>query len=133
MNTHVYLVENRSNWNIVKEKWNNFVDVNQTFITREGGSGVRDMAPPKEELTLGSLKRHSLILRPLLRKSAVVIFRQQFKMFDPNNFTPSSMFFFQNAWPIKETSEYTLILFHTFIHFLDRIGSQLAYFLKLLN
>ena len=45
--------------------------------------GVRDMAPPLEELS--SLKHHSLILRPILRKSVVDIFRQQFKTFDPNN------------------------------------------------
>ena len=45
--------------------------------------GVRDMAPPLEELS--SLKHHSLILRPILRKSVVDIFRQQFQTFDPNN------------------------------------------------
>ena len=58
-----------------------------TFQVRGGGkecsSGVRDMAPPLEELS--SLKHHSLILRPILRKSVVDIFRQQFKTFDPNN------------------------------------------------
>ena len=37
---------------------------------------MRDMAPPQEELS--SLKCHSLILRPLFLKSAIVIFRQQF-------------------------------------------------------
>ena len=31
------------------------------------------------------MKCHSLILRPTLRKSAVVIFRQQSKTFDPKN------------------------------------------------
>ena len=41
------------------------------------------MAPPLEELS--SLTHHSLILRPILRKSVVDIFRQQFKTFDPNN------------------------------------------------
>ena len=60
-----------------------------------GGRGVRDMAPPKEDLS--SLQSHSLILRPILRKSAIVIFRQQLKTFDPNNFTLSSMFFSQNG------------------------------------
>ena len=85
------------------------------------------MASPWEKPS--SLKRHSLILRPLLRKSAVVIFRQQFKPFDPNNFTLSSMFSFQNVWHIRRKAVYTLILFHkTFIHFLDRIGSQLEYY-----
>ena len=58
-----------------------------TFQVSGGGkecsSGVRDMAPPLEELS--SLKHHSLILRPILRKSVVDIFRQQFKTFDPNN------------------------------------------------
>ena len=52
-------------------------------------------------------------------------------MFDPNNFTLSSMFSFENVWPVKlRKAVYTLALF--FIHFLDQIGSQLAYFLKLL-
>ena len=50
---------------------------------KEWSSGVRDMAPPLEELS--SLKHHSLILIPILRKSVVDIFRQQFKTFDPNN------------------------------------------------
>ena len=55
----------------------------------EGGGAVRDMAPPLEEVS--SLKRHSLVLRPnILHKSAVVIFRQQFKTFYSNNFTLSS-------------------------------------------
>ena len=57
-----------------------------------GSSGVRDMAPPREELS--SLKHHSLILRPILCKLAVVVFRQQLKTFHANNFTRSSMFFF---------------------------------------
>ena len=88
------------------------------------------MAPSYEELS--SLKHHSLILRPLLRKSALDIFRQQFKTFDPNNFTLYLLFFFQNAWPMKRKAVYTLVLFYIFIHFLDWIGTQLAYFLKLL-
>ena len=62
----------------------------------------------------------------------VVIFRQQYKTFDPNNFTLSSMFSFQNAWPIKRKAVYNLLLFHIFTDFLDRIGTQLAYFLNLL-
>ena len=41
-----------------------------------------------------SLKPHSLIFRPILRKSAIVIFRQQFKTFDSNNFTLSPMLSF---------------------------------------
>ena len=40
---------------------------------RKGGSGGRDIAPLS--LGHGSLTLHSLILRPTLRKSAVVIFR----------------------------------------------------------
>ena len=35
----------------------------------------------------------------ILRKSAVLIFRQQFKAFDSNNFIMSLMFSFQNACP----------------------------------
>ena len=61
------------------------------------------------------LKHHSLILRPLFLKST----------FDPNHFTLSSMFSFQNVWPIKRKAVYTLLL--------DWIGSQLGYFFKLLT
>ena len=50
------------------------------------------------------MKRQSLIWRPILRKSAVVIFRQQFKTFDSNNFALSSMLSFQNVWPMKKKS-----------------------------
>ena len=40
-----------------------------------GGSGVRDMAPPSlGNFGASSLKHHSLILRPTLSKSAIVIF-----------------------------------------------------------
>ena len=55
---------------------------------------------------------------PLLRKLAVVIFRQQFKTFIPNNFTLSSIFSFQNAWPIirKAGYMYTLVLFSYYTH-----------------
>ena len=56
-----------------------------TFLEGGGGIGVRDMAPPEDELS--SFKRHSLIARPTLRKSSIVIFRQQFETFDSNNFT----------------------------------------------
>ena len=35
----------------------------------------------------------------ILRKSAVLIFRQQFKAFDSNNFIMSLMFSFQNSCP----------------------------------
>ena len=41
----------------------------------------------------------------------------------------SSMLSFQNAWPIKREAVYTLVNIHIFIHYLNRIGSQLAYFL----
>ena len=61
-------------------------------------------------------------------------FRQPFKMFDSNNFTLSSMFSFQNAWPIKRKAVYTfsLVHFHILIHFPVRIGSDhnLHIFLK---
>ena len=54
------------------------------------------MDPP----SLGNLgANYSHILRRILRKSAVVIFRQQFKAFDSNNFTMSLMYSFQNACP----------------------------------
>ena len=57
---------------------------------------MRDMDPP----SLGNLgANYSHILRRILRKSAVVIFRQQFKAFDSNNFTMSLMYSFQNACP----------------------------------
>lgn len=60
------------------------------------GSGVRDIAP----LSLGNVRAksselHSLILRPILRKSAAVIFTLS------NNFTWSSRFPFQKAKPVK--------------------------------
>ena len=60
-----------------------------------GGEGneVRDMAPPSLE-NLGM----TLILRPILHKSVIVIFSQQFKMSDSNDFTLSLMFSFQNEW-----------------------------------
>ena len=35
--------------------------------------------------------------------------RQQFETFDPNNFTLSSVFSFQNVWP-KKKAIYTLLL-----------------------
>ena len=89
------------------------------------------MAPP----SLGNLgakfseKCHSLTLRPTLLKSAIVIFRQKFKMFDSNNFTSqSSMFSFQNACPINRKAVYTFP--YVFIHPCEnRIRSQLPLFL----
>ena len=62
------------------------------------------------------LKCHSLNLTPILHKSAVAIFTQQLKTFDSNNFTLSSMFSFQNEWPIKTKAVHTLVLFHKYIH-----------------
>ena len=70
--------------------------------------------------------------KTILLKSAVVIFRQQFKAFNSNNFTLSSTSSVQNAWPIKINTLYTFFTFPN-IHSLsceNRIGSQLAYFLK---
>ena len=83
------------------------------FSRGQGGSGVRDMTPP----LLGNLaanqysERHSLIFSPILCNSPVVTFTQQFKTIDSNNFTLSSMFSFQNAWPIKKKS---CVYFSTF-------------------
>ena len=58
------------------------------------------MARPRLEIQeLSSLKCHSLILTPTLGKLAVVIFRQQLKTFDSNNFTLSSMLSFQMSGP----------------------------------
>ena len=84
-----------------------------------------DMARPRLEIQeLSSLKCHSLILTPISRKPAIVIFRQQLKTFDSNNFALSSMFSFQNVWPIKTKAVYTSVLFHIFFHFLVKIGSD---------
>ena len=75
------------------------------------------MACPYLEIQeLSSLKCHSLILTPIFHKSAIVIFRQQLKTFDSKNFTLSSMFSFQNEWPIKTKAVHTLVLFHKYIH-----------------
>ena len=76
------------------------------------------------------MKYHSLILQPILRKSAVVIFRQQFKTFDSNTFALSSMLSFQNVWPMIRKAVYILAHFQIFIHYLDQIESQLAYIFK---
>ena len=43
------------------------------------------------------------------------IFRQQFKTFDPNNFTLYLLFSFQNAWPVKRKAVYTLVLFYIYL------------------
>ena len=71
--------------------------------------------------SLRSLKCHSLILRPTLRKSAVVIFRQQFKTFDPKNVLNAR---FPKCVAHKK-AVYTLVNFQIFIHYLNQIGSQL--------
>ena len=100
------------------------------FPVGEGGCGVSDMALP----SLGSsLKHHSLIVRPILCKSSADIFGRQFKTFDSNNSSLSSVFYFQNVWPIKRKARYTFVLSH-FIHFpCDyQIRSQLL-FLILVN
>ena len=53
-------------------------------------------------------------------------------MFDSNNFTKSSMFSFQNAWPIKRKSVYTLVLFHIYIYMYfpceNPVRSQLPFY-----
>ena len=89
-----------------------------------GSSGVMNMAQP----SLGNLgakfsETHSLNLRLVLHKLAIVSLREQFKTFDSNNFTLSSMFSFQNVWPIKRKAVYTLLLFHIYLFiFLVTIG-----------
>ena len=63
-----------------------------------GGGRVEEWGTwPHPRRELSSLRRHSLTLRPILRKSAIVIFRQQLKTFDPNNFTLFLMLFSQNG------------------------------------
>ena len=59
-----------------------------TFLGAVGG-GLQDMAPPLRELKeLSSLKWLSLILRPILPKSAADTFTGEFKtLIDSNNFT----------------------------------------------
>ena len=94
----------------------------------EGGGGIVEcgtwLGPCCEILELRFLRRHSLYFKQI----GCCFFRQQFKMFDSNNFTLSSMHSFQNAWPIKRKAAYTLVLFDIFIYLLseNRIGSQLA-------
>ena len=67
-----------------------------TFLGAVGG-GLQDMAPPLRELKeLSSLEWLSLILRPVLHKSAADTFTGQFQtLIDSNNFTV------QNALSIK--------------------------------
>ena len=60
-----------------------FISSEGHFPEGEEGSGVRVVAPPQEELS--TLKLHSIILRPILCKSAVVIFGQPSKLFDSNS------------------------------------------------
>ena len=66
------------------------------YFSKRGGGGAVEWGTwtrPHWEIF------YSHILRPILRKSAVVIFRQQVKTFDSNNFTMPLMFSFQNACP----------------------------------
>ena len=62
-----------------------------------------------------------------LRKSAI-IFRQQFKMFDSNNFTLSSTLSLHDVWPIKRKAVYILVHFHISIYYLDQIDHYLHIF-----
>ena len=48
---------------------------------------------------------------PIVCKSAIVTFTQQFKMIDSKNFTLSSMFSLQNMWLIKRKA---FVYFSTF-------------------
>ena len=73
----------------------------------QGGIGMQDMV----SLLLGNLRaKFSEMsfphLRPILHKFAIVTFKQQFKTIDSDKFTVSSMFSFQNAWPIKRKAVY---------------------------
>jgi len=88
----------------------------------EGDSGVRDMAPLSLR-NLGAKFSDTSFphFKTYFTQSTVVTFRQQLKTFNSNNFTLSSMFSFQNAWPRKRKAVYTFVLFHIFIYFLVRI------------
>ena len=89
---------------------------------------MRDMARPSLRNFRAKFSEMSF---PLIQQIGHCFLRQQFKMFDSNNFTLSSMHSFQNVWPIKRKAVYTLLLFHIFIHLLVRIRSDhnsLAYF-----
>ena len=98
-----------------------------TFLGRGGGRGVVEWGtwphPHWEILELSFLKHRSLILRPILWKSAIVILREQ-KTIDSNNFTVSSMSSLQNAWPIKRKAAYTLVLFHIQL-FRERLSDKM--------
>ena len=50
----------------------------------------------------------TVLVEILFIETPLVIFRQ-FKTLNSNNFTPSSMFSFQNAWPTKRKALYTYI------------------------
>ena len=96
--------------------------------TLMGGRGVVEwgtwLGPCCEILELSPLKGHSL---NILSKLAILFFIQQFKMFDSNNFTPSSMRSFQNSWPTKKSCVY--LSNFPYIHSFtceNRIGSQLT-------
>ena len=92
---------------VTKQLTNNSSYSNSAQQVRDLSWAVRQKNMRQRYTFLGSggsgssLKPHSLIFRPILRKSAIVIFRQQFKTFDSNNFTLSSMFSFQHVWPMK--------------------------------
>ena len=64
----------------------------------EGGSGVHGKFRSYSKFSETSFPHFKTLL--ILCKSAVVTFTQ-FKTIDSNDFTLSSMFSFQNAWPIN--------------------------------
>ena len=65
--------------------------------------------PGWEISELSSLKGHSLILRPILHKLAAVIFRQQFKTFDSNTFTLSSLFSSLISFLVRNGSDHNFL------------------------
>ena len=77
-----------------------------TFL---GGGGMVEwgtwLGPCCKILELSSLKCHSLYFKQI----GHCFLRQQFKMFDSNNFTQSSMRSFQNVWPIKRKVVFSFI------------------------
>ena len=94
----------------------------RTFLG-EGGSGARDM-PSTSLWNLGAKFSETSFphLRPILRKSAVVTFRQQFKTFDSNYLTVFKCSLSKIPGPLKET---LCILYYSSIYsFITLIGSD---------
>ena len=79
--------------------------------TYETGQYQEDGPKPEDKVY-----NTAVLVEILFIETPLVIFRQ-FKTLNSNNFTPSSMFSFQNTWPTKRKALYTYI----FIHFCVRI------------